>query len=845
MHATGIRRGIEGTIVVDIPGNGSTTTTLAVGGSISDQLEVVGDRDWIRITLTAGQRYQFALNGSGGSPLADPYLRLRDGAGTVLAYDDDSGPGTNSLLSFTAGSSGTYYLDVGAYDDAGRGQYTLTAASVAPPGPLRAYTNDEIARYLTDGYWNETGGARHAFASTSISYNIEGLTGDGRTLAVAALDVWRGVGGFTFTRTTGTAQITFDDNQSGAYANYSASGSRTVSSNVNVGLEWLASYGTTIGSYSFQTYIHEIGHALGLGHAGNYNGSAGWASDGTGDNQYLNDSWQATVMSYFSQDENTYVNASRAYLVGAMMADIIAIQDLYGVNSVNAGATTYGFGNTALGYFDFSRFTEGAMIAFSIYDSGGIDTLNLSGFGGAQRVDLRPGSFSDIGGEVGNIGIAGNAVIENAVGGRGADDITGNEAANALTGGAGNDILRGEGGDDHLYGGAGADIHVGGSGTDFARYDDQVWGGMVIRLDAPGFNTGVAAGDSYSGIEGIVGGFGSDLISGDAGANQLYGHNDADFLYGQEGADRLDGGNGNDHLWGGAGADILIGGDGFDLARYDDADYGNLVIRLDLPGLNTGVAAGDTYVGIEGIVGGSGSDLVVGDEGSNQLYGQDGIDFLYGNGGSDRLDGGNGDDHLWGGAGADSLVGGEGFDIARYDDFTWGDLTVRLDLPSLNTSAAAGDLFFSVEGIYGGAGSDIVVGDGGANTLVGLGGNDSLFGLDGSDALVGGAGADRFYFVTALNAATNVDTITDFEVGIDDMMLDHSVFAGLAPGALAAGAFNTGTAATQADDRIIYNLATGALLFDADGSGTANTAVQFAILATRPAGLSEADFIVV
>ena len=110
--------------------------------------------------------------------------------------------------------------------------------------------------------------------------------------------------------------------------------------------------------------------------------------------------------------------------------------------------------------------------------------------------------------------------------------------------------------------------------------------------------------------------------------------------------------------------------------------------------------------------------------------------------------------------------------------------------------------------------------------------------------MVGWQGADQFSFSTALNAATNVDRIEDFETGVDKIALDDAVFAGLAPGALPAQAFRLGAVAQDADDRILYDQATGALFFDADGSGT-GAAVQFATLLNKPADLAASDFIVI
>ena len=249
--------------------------------------------------------------------------------------------------------------------------------------------------------------------------------------------------------------------------------------------------------------------------------------------------------------------------------------------------------------------------------------------------------------------------IEDLAGSIHNDSLFGNTGGNVLYGEVGNDLLYGGGGidalhggigADNLWGGAGADAHFGGNGAgiDYARYDDANHGNLTIRLDG-GANVGAAAvGDTYSGIEGLVGGAGNDVIVGNGTNNTLFGQGANDAVYGGGGNDNLNGGAGSDNLWGGAGADAHYGGTdgGIDYARYDDANYGNLTIRLD-GGANVGAAAvGDTYSGIEGLVGGAGNDVIVGNGTNNWLFGSGGVDFLYGQLGNDYLNGGAGADRF-------------------------------------------------------------------------------------------------------------------------------------------------------------------------------------------------------
>jgi hypothetical protein len=148
-----------------------------------------------------------------------------------------------------------------------------------------------------------------------------------------------------------------------------------------------------------------------------------------------------------------------------------------------------------------------------------------------------------------------------------------------------------------------------------------------------------------------------------------------------------------------------------------------------------------------------------------------------------------------------------------------------------------------IENGKGGAAADSIVGNQWNNVLSGGAGNDTISGGAGNDTLAGGAGNDRFVFNAALSATSNVDTLTDFYVPGDTIMLENAVFAALKTvGTLAVAAFYKGTAAHDADDHIIYNSGTGALYYDSNGNASGG-AMQFAKLAAGLA-LSNADFLI-
>ncbi|MEC7259308.1 MAG: M10 family metallopeptidase C-terminal domain-containing protein [Pseudomonadota bacterium] len=235
----------------------------------------------------------------------------------------------------------------------------------------------------------------------------------------------------------------------------------------------------------------------------------------------------------------------------------------------------------------------------------------------------------------------------------------------------------------------------------------------------------------------------------------------------------------------------------------DGAQLANLNRNADSPVLARGNIANallvddDSRALIEIAIGGSGDDDIAGNQTANRLAGRMGDDVLSGKAGGDLLRGQSGDDRMFGNAGQDHLMGGGQHDVLR-----------------------------------GGRGNDLLEGGNGADALFGGGGDDLLIGGRGFDSLTGGIGADVFRYDTVEDArlARRIDTIEDFETGVD-----HIDFRGLSAagaevrllGAHSAGQASLVTAVVAEGTR---------LTLDRDGDGQVDLRILLAGVQDTAAG---------
>jgi len=592
--------------------------------------------------------------------------------------------------------------------------YQLTTQWVGAEGTTRTWNKSVVYYSMPDTVPSYTSGEASGFRP---------MTAVQKDAARLSFELWDDLMAISLVEnTSASADITFAYSSTtsggGTYASSWLSGS-SPNYSLTRGRIWLNSSWSThdqdsdmvYGGYGYITYIHEVGHTLGLSHPGTYNGTATWSQA-----EYWQDTRQYTVMSYFDADENGSgvdhygQDGKWKYASTPMLHDVAAIQAKYGADmTTRTGDTTYGFNFTAdKSVFDFT-INKDPIIC--IWDAGGSDTLDVSGYSTNQRISLIAGTYSDIGHMTQNVAIAFNCVIENAVGGSGSDSITGNDAANNL---------KGNGGADTLIGGLGADTLDGGAGNDVFQF---------------------ATGHGHDVINGFVAGGSEDRI-------EVAGYASATVT--QQGADLRISFDANNS--------ILL--KNVTQSSFTSADlnipFTSGTVEPPPPPPPTGATAG--------------ADTLTGTDGVDALDGLAGDDTLIGLAGNDSLVGGDGADVLRGGAGNDTLNGGAGVDTADYADAAAG-VTVRLSTTSSQNTVGAGyDTLTTMENITGSNFNDSLTGNGSANRLAGGAGNDSLNGGSGDDILVGGLGADSLNGSTGNDtfvfaAGDGVDTIVGFTAG--------------------------------------------------------------------------------
>jgi serralysin len=457
----------------NIKNNTTTTRTMLPGQFVSSRIDVAGDSDWVRVTMTAGLHYGFTGEAGGGADfLEDIDLTLYNSFGNSIA-NSVSFSSTTNALNWLATATGDYFISA---SDTG------------------SDTGSYILRWITtDTILNNTATTQTLARNASLASRID-VAGDRDWVSVTMVE---GLSYAFQVAANGTSGLSDGD----VFIRDSAGNIIASSSNFSSSVYTLGYTAAATGTYFIE--VGDTGSDIGayilrnLGLDTVFNNTSTQLSlrDGTRLSGRIDVEGDSDWVNFAAEQGVTYVfTLTGTGAVGELEDVRLILRDANGnlISSVigATGTLSYTATTDSALFIDVQgqSFADKGAFVLSVVSTaptltgtaandrltGGANNTVINGLGGNDFMD----------GGAGNDRLLGGIGLDTLIGGDGNDTMLGGDGVDSLSGGAGNDNLNGGVGNDLLRGGLGMDRFVFNAGDGSDRILDFQDGADRIVIDS-------------------------------------------------------------------------------------------------------------------------------------------------------------------------------------------------------------------------------------------------------------------------------------------------------------------------------------------------------------------------